>query len=164
MDVWPDQPPPDRGPTASKPVVLAVSAEAGHDFSKWPRESIRLLEGLGVEGDAHAGATVQHHSRVAADPTQPNLRQVHLLQVEFHEEAGGHGHRIAAGDLGENVLTSGVDLLSLPRDTRLHLGAEAVVRVTGLRNPCRQIEAFHPGLLALATDRDEHGGLVRKSG
>jgi len=144
--------------------VLAVSAEAGHDFSKRPRESIRLLEGLGVEGDAHAGATVQHHSRVAADPTQPNLRQVHLLQVEFHEEAGGHGHRIAAGDLGENVLTSGVDLLSLPRDTRLHLGVDAVVRVTGLRNPCRQIEAFRTGLLALATDRDEHGGLVRKSG
>ncbi|CAN5890515.1 hypothetical protein BH24ACT8_BH24ACT8_11650 [soil metagenome] len=89
---------------------------------------------------------------------------MHLLQVELHEEAGGHGHRIAAGDLGENVLTSGVDLLSLPRDTRLHLGVDAVVRVTGLRNPCRQIEAFRTGLLALATDRDEHGGLVRKLG
>ncbi|WP_406300631.1 MOSC domain-containing protein [Embleya sp. NBC_00888] len=127
-------------------------------------ESIRLLAGLGVEGDAHLGVTVQHRSRVAADPTQPNLRQVHLIHAELFEELAEAGFTVAAGELGENVTTRGVDLLGLPTGTLLRLGAEAVVEVTGLRNPCPQINAFQDGLLKAVVGRDEAGGIVRKAG
>jgi MOSC domain-containing protein YiiM len=146
------------------PVVVGVSKDGQHRFSKQPCESITLLEGLGVEGDAHAGVTVQHRSRVAADPTQPNLRQVHLIHAEFFDEAWQHGYELAQGNLGENVLTAGLDVLALPRDTRLHLGDQAVVRVTGLRNPCQQINDFRSGLLKVAITRDADGVLVRKAG
>jgi MOSC domain-containing protein YiiM len=145
-------------------VVTAVSLSAGHTFGKENRERIRLLAGLGVEGDAHMGETVKHRSRVAQDPTQPNLRQVHLIHAELHDELRAAGFDIAAGEMGENVTTRGIALLALPRGTRLHLGASAVVEVTGLRNPCAQIERFRTGLLAAVLDRDEHGGLVRKAG
>jgi len=143
---------------------VGVSKDSQHRFSKQPCSSVTLLEGLGVEGDAHAGVTVQHLSRIAADPTQPNLRQVHLIHFEFFDEAREHGYELAQGDLGENVLTAGLDLLALPRDTRLHLGDQAVVRVTGLRNPCQQINNFRSGLLKLAVTHDENGSLVRKAG
>jgi MOSC domain-containing protein YiiM len=146
------------------PVVVGVSKDCQHRFSKQPCESITLLEGLGIEGDAHAGITVQHRSRVAADPAQPNLRQVHLIHSEFFDEAREHGYELAQGDLGENVLTAGLDLLGLPRHTRLHLGEQAVVRVTGLRNPCQQINNFRSGLLKVAITRDASGELVRKAG
>src|SRR5689334_12950993 len=146
------------------PVVLGVSKDGQHRFSKQPCESITLLAGLGVAGDAHAGVTVQHRSRVAADPTQPNLRQVHLIQSEFFAEAREHGYELYPGSLGENVLTAGLDLLSLPRDTRLHLGEQAVVLVTGLRNPCQQINGFRPGLLNLAVSRGDNGEITRKAG
>jgi MOSC domain-containing protein YiiM len=146
------------------PVVVGVSKDRQHRFSKQPCESITLLEGLGVAGDAHAGITVRHRSRVAADPTQPNLRQVHLIHVEFFDEAREHGYELAQGDLGENVLTAGLDVLALPRDTRLHLGERAVVRITGLRNPCQQINNFRSGLLKVAISRDANGELVRKAG
>jgi hypothetical protein len=145
-------------------VVEAVSRSGGHTFGKRNEPVVRLLAGLGVEGDAHQGVTVKHRSRVARDPTQPNLRQVHLLHAELHDELRARGFHVLPGEMGENVTTRGVDLLALPTGTRLHLGSSATLRVTGLRNPCAQIEAFRPGLLAAVLDRDEHGALVRKAG
>jgi MOSC domain-containing protein YiiM len=144
--------------------VLAVSKDGQHRFSKKPSAQITLLEGIGVQGDAHAGVTVQHLHRVAQDPTQPNLRQVHLLPREFFDEAREEGYALGPGDLGENVLTQGLDLVALSRDTLLHIGPEAVVRITGLRNPCAQIDRFRKGLLEVALCRDEDGQVVRKAG
>jgi MOSC domain-containing protein YiiM len=120
--------------------VVSVSCDAAHRFSKQPVETIRLVEGLGVEGDAHLGHTVQHRSRVVVDPSQPNLRQVHLLAVELLDELCWLGFKVQPAELGENITTRGIDLIGLPRGTLLHLGGEAIVEVTGLRNPCRQIE------------------------
>lgn len=148
----------------SEGVVTAVSRSAMHTLAKPTRDSIRLLAGLGVEGDAHQGETVKHRSRVARDPSGPNLRQVHLLQAELHEELRAGGFAVAAGQLGENPTTRGVDLLGLPAGTRLHLGEEAVVEVTGLRNPCVQLDEIQPGLMSATLGRDEHGRLVRKAG
>ena len=145
-------------------IIEAVSRSDGHTFGKTNRDSIRLLAGLGVEDDAHLGVTVKHRSRVARDPTQPNLRQVHLIHAELHDELGAAGFVVRAGEMGENVTTRGIDLLALPVGARLHLGAAAVVEVTGLRNPCAQLDRFQPGLMAAVLDRDEHGGLVRKAG
>ncbi|WP_433893939.1 MOSC domain-containing protein [Streptomyces sp. CA-111067] len=144
--------------------VVAVSRDAEHRFSKPNQGSIRLLAGLGVEGDAHLGVTVQHLSRVRADPTRPNLRQVHLIQAELFEELHTAGYEVTPGDLGENVTTRGLDLLSLPAGTELHLGSEAVVQVTGLRNPCLQIDHFRSGLLKQVVGRDEAGEIIRKGG
>lgn len=123
-----------------------------HRFSKAPVERITLVAGLGVADDAHAGTTVQHRSRVRRDPGQPNLRQVHLIHAELFTEAAAAGFRVGPGDLGENITTAGVALLELPRGTRLHLGA-SVVRLTGLRNPCRQINDFQAGLLTVVVAR-----------
>ncbi len=145
-------------------VVVAVSRSSTHSFSKDPQPHVTLVAGLGVEGDAHAGATVKHRSRVARDPRQPNLRQVHLIHAELHDELRAAGFDVRPGQLGENVTTSGVDLLALPTGTRLHLGASAVVEVTGLRNPCRQIDDFQHGLLPAVLDRDEQGRVIRKAG
>jgi MOSC domain-containing protein YiiM len=145
-------------------LVTAVAASATHTFSKPVRSSIRLLAGLGVEGDAHLGETVKHRSRVRRDPTSPNLRQVHLIHSELHEELRAAGFDVDAGDMGENVTTRGVDLLRLPTGTLLRLGGEAVVEVTGLRNPCVQLDAFRRGLTAAVLERDADGALVRKSG
>jgi len=144
--------------------VLAVSSGATHDFSKAGRAASRLLVGLGVVGDAHAGATVQHRSRVARDPDQPNLRQVHLIHAELHAELRVGGFAVAAGDMGENITTSGVALLDLPTGTRLRLGEAAVVAITGLRNPCAQLDGFQQGLMAATLDRDAEGNLIRKAG
>ncbi len=144
--------------------VLSVSRAASHAFSKAVVPAIRLLAGIGVEGDAHAGVTVKHRSRVAVDPSQPNLRQVHLIPAELLAELAAKGFRVAPGDLGENVLTANLDLLALPEGALLRLGPEAAVRVTGLRNPCAQIEAFRPGLLSTVLGRDVEGRLVRKAG
>ncbi len=145
-------------------VVTAVSRAGGHTFSKVPAPVIRLLSGLGVEGDAHAGGTVQHLSRKARDPAAPNLRQVHLIHAELHDELRGRGFAVAAGDMGENVTTRGVTLLSLPVGTRLRLGAEAVVEITGLRNPCYQLDDFQSGLMQAVLGRDADGEPVRKCG
>jgi MOSC domain-containing protein YiiM len=150
--------------SAARPRVLAVSLGRGHHFSKTPSLSIRLLTGLGVEGDAHMGATVRHRSRVRKDPTQPNLRQVHLMHAELFDELREQGFSVQPGDLGENVTTSDIDLLALPTGTRLHLGATAVVEVTGLRNPCVQIDGFQKGLMAATLDKDVAGNLIRKAG
>jgi len=144
-------------------VVVAVSQRQSHRFSKTPRLWINLLAGHGVEGDAHAGTTVQHRSRVARDPTQPNLRQVHLLHAELLAELAARGFRVGPGDIGENILTSGLDLLGLPADTILQIGS-AELRITGLRNPCMQLDRFEPGLMAATLDRDMNGNLIRKAG
>lgn len=149
---------------ASRAVVVGVAKDGTHRFSKVPQEAIELVAGHGVRGDAHAGTTVKHRSRVARDPSQPNLRQVHLIHRELLDLAREHGYELGAGDLGENVLTSGVDLLDLPRGTLLQLGADAVVRITGLRNPCHQIDDFRKGLLKLVVGRDEVGRIVRRAG
>ena len=144
--------------------VTAVSRSAGHTFEKAGLDGIRLVAGLGVEGDAHAGRTVQHRSRVAVDPSAPNLRQVHLIHAELLDELRTKGFAVTAGAMGENVTTSGLDLLGLPTGARLQLGEAAVVEVTGLRNPCAQLDRFRPGLMAAVLDRDERGRLVRKAG
>jgi MOSC domain-containing protein YiiM len=144
--------------------VVAVSLRAGHHFSKTPALSIRLREGLGVDGDGHLGRNVQHRSRVRKDPTLPNLRQVHLIHAELFDELGAKGFVVHPGDLGENITTSGLDLLALPTGARLHLGATAIVEITGLRNPCVQIDKFQEGLMAATLDKDADGKLLRKAG
>jgi MOSC domain-containing protein YiiM len=144
--------------------VASVARDGTHRFSKAVVPTIRLLAGLGVEGDAHCGATVRHRSRVAVDPTRPNLRQLHLIAAERLDELAGRGFALRPGDLGENVLTRGIDLETRPRGTRLRLGETAIVELTGLRNPCAQIEAFAPGLLAAVLDRAADGSLVRRAG
>jgi MOSC domain-containing protein YiiM len=144
--------------------ILSVGRSPVHGFSKPPCDSITLLEGLGVEGDAHAGVLVKHRSRVAADPSQANLRQVHLFHAEMMAVLAGRGFALAPGDIGENVTTSGLDLLALPQDTLLHLGPGAVLRVTGLRNPCAQLDTFRPGLMRALLDRDAEGRVLRLAG
>lgn len=144
--------------------VEAVHSSPGHTMSKPARASIRLLAGLGVEGDAHMGETVKHRSRVARDPTQPNLRQVHLIHGELHDELRAAGYDVGPGVMGENVTTRGVNLLGLATGTRLRLGDEAVVEVTGLRNPCHQLDGIQDGLMGAVLDRDSAGILVRKAG
>lgn len=144
--------------------VRAVHSKANHAFSKDIVESIELIAGHGVSGDAHFGTTVKHRSRVAKDPTQPNLRQVHLIHQELFEELAGKGLRVAPGQMGENITTVGLDLLSLSVGTVLQIGDQATIELTGLRNPCAQIENFMPGLLSAVLDRNANGQLIRKSG
>jgi MOSC domain-containing protein YiiM len=144
--------------------VVGVSRSPTHTFSKGLEPSILLVAGQGVEGDAHSGEKVKHRSRVRRDPDQPNLRQVHLIHAELHDELAHAGYEVAPGEMGENVTTRGIDLLGLPRATRLHLGANAVVELTGLRNPCIQLDGFRAGLMAAVLDWDPAGNLIRKAG
>jgi MOSC domain-containing protein YiiM len=144
--------------------VTAVSRSAKHTMTKPNQESIRLVAGLGVAEDAHQGEMVKHRSRVARDPSQPNLRQVHLIHAELHDELSAAGFEIAPGLMGENVTTRGVDLLGLPTGTRLRLGETATIEVTGLRNPCAQLDGIQKGLMAATLDRDNEGNLIRKAG
>lgn len=144
--------------------VESVNASPRHTLRKPGHLSIRLVEGLGVEGDAHAGPTVKHRSRVRRDATQPNLRQVHLIHAELHDELAERGFTVVAGEMGENVTTRGLDLLGLPAGTRLRLGDHAVVEITGLRNPCQQLETLQTGMMAAVLGRDAAGHLVRKAG
>jgi MOSC domain-containing protein YiiM len=146
------------------PNVTAVFRSATHTMRKTLEPSIRLLAGLGVEGDAHAGVTVKHRSRVAADPTQPNLRQVHLIHSELHEQLQARGFRVRAGEMGENITTQGVNLLALPVGTRLRIGPKVILEITGLRNPCLQLDGLEPGLMQACLDRDEDDQLIRKAG
>ena len=145
-------------------IVTAVSRSASHTFGKPNEPMIRLVSGLGVEGDAHMGEKVKHCYHVLKNPDAPNLRQVHLMHEELFDELRAGGFIVTPGAIGENVTTRGVDLLALPKGTRLWLGAEAVVEVTGLRNPCRQIDAFQPGLTKAVLGRDAEGHLIRKAG
>jgi hypothetical protein len=144
--------------------VVAVHRSPGHTMSKPTTASIRLIAGEGVEGDAHRGATVKHRSRVRRDAEQPNLRQVHLIHAELHDDLHERGFELAAGEMGENVTTHGIDLLGLPAGARLRLGGRAVIEVTGLRNPCSQLDGLRPGLMQAVLDRDEAGDLVRLAG
>jgi MOSC domain-containing protein YiiM len=144
--------------------VVGLSKSSGHDFSKQACTSVELVAGLGVAGDCHAGVTVQHLSRLAVDPTRPNLRQVHLIHAELLDELRLSGFDIAPGDLGENITTCGIDLLALPKGSLVRLGADAVVEVTGLRNPCKQIEAFRTGLLGQVVGKSPDGAVIRKTG
>lgn len=144
--------------------IASLSRSPAHTFSKARVEMLELLAGLGVAGDAHMGVTVKHRSRVAKNPDQPNLRQVHLIHEELLHELAEKGFDIGAGAMGENVLTRGIALLELPRDTELRLGAEARIRITGLRNPCAQLDGLQPGLMKALLDRDAAGNLVRKAG
>lgn len=145
-------------------IVVAVSRDGAHRFSKPAAERIRLIAGEGVEGDAHRGRTVKHRSRVARDPSKPNLRQVHLVHAELLDALNAAGFALAPGAIGENVTTRGLDLLALPTGTQLRLGADALIEVTGLRNPCRQLDGFRPGLMQAVLERDANGDLVRKAG
>jgi len=144
--------------------VVSVSRDGAHRFSKQRVEAIRLIQGLGVEGDAHLGKTVQHRSRIAVDPKQPNLRQVHLIASELLDELRGWGFEVQPAELGENVMTRGIDLIGLPRGALLYLGQEAVIEVTGLRNPCGQIEQFRSGLLKAVLGKGADGRIVRRAG
>jgi MOSC domain-containing protein YiiM len=144
--------------------VIAVACDQDHKFSKPARTSIRLVAGLGVEGDAHFGETVQHLSRLKRDPDSPNLRQVHLIHAELHDELRAKGFPVEPGQMGENVTTRGIDLLGLPENARLHLGADAIVELKGLRNPCLKLDSLQKGLMAATLDKDGDGNLVRKAG
>jgi MOSC domain-containing protein YiiM len=145
-------------------LVTAVSRSATHTLSKPNAGSVQLVSGLGVDGDAHSGSTVKHRSRLARFADAPNLRQVHLIHAELHDELEKNGFLVSAGQMGENITTRGVDLLRLPTGARLHLGPAAVVEVTGLRNPCAQLDRIQSGLMKATLDRDEDGNLIRKAG
>ena len=149
---------------AGEGLVVAVARDREHRFSKSPEPTIRLLAGLGVEGDAHCGATVKHRSRVARDPTQPNLRQVHLIHAELIDELRAAGFDVAAATMGENITTRGVALLDLPVGARLRIGPEAVVEVTGLRNPCLQLDNCQAGLTRAVLGKSPNGELIRRAG
>lgn len=152
------------GAAGAAATVVAVSSSARHTMAKANRAVVRLVAGLGVEGDAHAGATVKHRSRVRVDPTKPNLRQVHLVHAELHDRLRAAGFTVEPGRMGENITTRGIDLLALPTGTRLRLGPDAVVEVTGLRNPCGQLDGIQEGLRSAVLDRDADGHLVRLAG
>ena len=145
-------------------LVAAVSSSSKHTFSKPNLESITLIAGLGVEGDAHSGELIKHRYLVRRDSTQPNLRQVHVIHQELFFQLGAQGHQVAAGQLGENITTEGIDLLSLPTGAVLRIGSGATIELTGLRNPCVQIDQFQPGLMKLLRYRDNDGGIVRIGG
>ena len=144
--------------------VMNLSLNPRHGFSKWPVESVNCLKGQGIEGDAHCGETIKHRSRVTVDPSQPNLRQVHLIQSELLAELNEKGFKLAPGLLGENITTAGVDLLQLPRDSVLQFGSGVKLRLTGLRNPCAQIEAFRTNLLREVVGKNADGVVVRRAG
>ncbi len=151
-------------PNQAKASVLAVARDAGHNFSKPVCDSINVVTGLGVEGDAHYGKLIQHLYRIKKEPNDPNLRQIHLIHRELHEELRAKGFDIAPGDMGENVTTQGIDLLGLPRGTVLKFGEEAAVEITGLRNPCYQLNDFREGLMKACLDKAEDGSVIFKSG
>jgi MOSC domain-containing protein YiiM len=156
--------PDSRDQTAPSAVVVSVSLDDAHRFSKPAAPGIRLVAGIGVEGDAHAGATVQHRYHVKKDPTAPNLTQVHLIPAELFDELAPGGYTVRPGELGENVTTRGVDLTTLPLGTRLHLGADAVIELTGLRNPCSLINGYQDGLMKQLIETDAAGRITRRAG
>ena len=146
------------------PHVVSLSKSDSHTFNKYNCEKITLVEGLGIEGDAHSGKTVKHRSRVATDPTQPNLRQVHLIHAELFDELAEKDFAVVPGAMGENITTRGIDMLNLPKNTILKIGASAKIQITGLRNPCSQLESIKKGLMNAVLDKDEQGNLIRKAG
>jgi len=147
-----------------EPFVIAVSRSKTHTFSKPNQEAIQLIAGLGVEGDAHSGRTVKHRFLVKKDASRPNIRQIHLIHAELFDELEVKGYSVKPGELGENITTREVDLLGLPTGTILKIGSEVVVKVTALRNPCKQIDEFQKGLLKEVLYKDEEDNLVRATG
>lgn len=143
--------------------IVSLSKSLNHSFSKDCIDSLKLIKDLGVEGDAHSGRTVKHRSRVAKDPTQPNLRQVHIIHQELLDTLNQNGFKVKPGNLGENITTQHLDVLSLPENTLLKIG-QSIIKVTGLRNPCAQLDNFQEGLLNAVLDRDDKGNLIRKAG
>lgn len=157
----------ERKPPASdaeRGFVVAVANSSGHTLSKQLQARVEIVAGHGVAGDAHGGTTVKHRSRVAIDPTQPNLRQVHLMHAELFDELREQGLEVGPGEMGENLTTRGLDLLALPTAAHLHVGETVVLEVTGLRNPCGQLNRVQPGLLAATRIEDGRGGVERKAG
>ena len=146
------------------PTIISLSRDSEHNFSKPPVQQMTLLAGLGIDGDAHAGRTVQHRYDQRTNPAAPNLRQVHLIHAELFEELAERGFTVLPGQLGENVTTCGIDLLGLSRGTRLRLGAEALIEITGLRSPCKYIDGLAKGLMAAMLDKAPDGSIIRKSG
>lgn len=144
--------------------ILALHKSPSHTFTKYASQELRLLKGLGVEGDAHMGEKIKHRSRLARDPNQHNLRQVHLIHSELFDEVREKGFYVRPGQMGENITTIGIDLLNLPTGTMLHIGNSAQIEITGLRNPCKQIDSIQDGLMSAVLDKDENGNLVRKAG
>ena len=145
-------------------IVKSVSKSATHTFSKFKCDTILLIQGLGVEGDVHQGKNVKHRSRVAKDPSQPNLRQVHLIHAELFNDLKEKGFIIQDGQMGENITTEGIELLNLPKGTLLKIGETVKIEVTGLRNPCKQLDLLQKGLMNAVLERDEDGNLIRKAG
>jgi MOSC domain-containing protein YiiM len=145
-------------------IITALNLSPTHTMCKYPQATLTLLKGLGVEGDAHNGETVKHRSRVAQDPTQPNLRQVHLIHSELHKALNDNGFTVESGQMGENITTEGIDILALPKGSKLHIGSTAIVEITGLRNPCNQLNGIQDGLMQAVLGRDEAGNLIRKAG
>lgn len=145
-------------------IVKSVSKSSTHSFSKYVCDSIVLLKGLGVEGDAHMGKYVKHRSRVEKNPYEPNARQVHLIHCELFDELMQQGFVLHDGIIGENITTQGIDLLRLPKGSVLHIGKSARIEVTGLRNPCKQLDSIQSGLMKAVLDKDEQGNLIRKAG
>lgn len=126
--------------------VVGLAGERLHRFSKSARESLVLLKGLGAGGDVHAGPFVRHRYLARLQPKMANLRQVHLIPSELFEALRVDGYALRAGDLGENILTAGLDLEALPLGTILKLGAQATIELTGLRTPCVLIDRSSPDL------------------
>lgn len=154
---------PHTDKNADRPHVVSVQLSHKHEFSKPAKDAINLIENFGVEGDAHAGMTDQHLFHIKRFGEHPNLRQVHLIQTELFDAVCELGHVVRPGDLGENIATRHLDLLSLPTGTVLRLGSEAVIELTGLRNPCHQIDNFQSGLLKHCKEVTPDG-VVRKTG
>ncbi len=146
------------------PHVTSVAARHGHGLGKDTCAEITLIANEGVAGDAHCGITVKHRSRVAKDPSQPNLRQVHLIHTELFEELATKGFKVGAGNLGENILTAGLDLLACPKDAELRFPSGAILKIAGLRNPCNQINGHSLGLMQALLDTADDGSLIRKGG
>ncbi|AUP80235.1 MOSC domain-containing protein [Flavivirga eckloniae] len=145
-------------------IVKSVSKSSTHTFSKKNCDKIVLIKGLGVEGDAHMGEKIKHRSRVAKNPDQPNLRQIHLIHSELFDELEKKGFNVNSGELGENITTQGIDLLNLPKDTILTIGDTSKIKITGLRNPCKQLDLKQEGLMKAVLDKDDEGNLIRKAG
>jgi MOSC domain-containing protein YiiM len=151
-------------PISTTGFVLAVCRSETHTMSKARVSHLTILEGLGVDGDAHQGVMVKHRSRVARDPTQPNFRQVHLIHSELYDELRAKGFNVSAGQMGENITTKGLNLLALPKGTKLHIGKTVILEITGLRNPCYQLDGIQEGLMQAVLDKDSQGNLIRKAG
>lgn len=148
----------------NKASVVSLSTSPTHSMSKKKVTQVELIKGIGISGDAHAGKKVKHRSRVRQNPDQPNLRQVHLIHSELFEELSTKGFMIKAGEMGENITTKGIDLLALSKGCILSIGSDVKVEITGLRNPCDQLNGLQEGLLNAVLDKDGNGKLIRKAG